>query len=402
MVGTCAALELRLRGYEVTLLDRRAPGQEASYGNAGLIQREAVEPYSMPRDWRSLLTIALNTGPHVHYHLQGLLSAAPQLLAYWKASAPARHLAISHDYQKLIAACIREHQRFIELASAGDLVRRDGLRVVYRTGGALDKARRSARRVSTIYGVRFNELDSHALAIAEPSFTSDLAGAVHWLDTWNVTDPGALVARYAALYQQLGGQVVLGDATTLRPIPLGWQVRSSKGFLQAEHVVLALGAEMRPLTRRLGYSWPLFEKRGYHRHFEQGAKVNVPTLDEERGYVIAPVAQGLRITTGAEIAKLGAPSTPRQLLSAEKSARSMLYLGTAVESEPWVGNRPCCADMKPVIGMAPAHRGLWVNCGHGHQGFTLGPASARLLADLIDGSTPFVPAEAFSPQRFSA
>jgi len=57
MVGTCSALELQLRGHSVTLLDRRSPGQEASYGNAGVIQREAVEPYAMPRDWRWLFSI---------------------------------------------------------------------------------------------------------------------------------------------------------------------------------------------------------------------------------------------------------------------------------------------------------------------------------------------------------
>ena len=46
MVGTCTALHLQQRGYEVVLVDRRAPGLETSLGNAGLIQREAVEPYA--------------------------------------------------------------------------------------------------------------------------------------------------------------------------------------------------------------------------------------------------------------------------------------------------------------------------------------------------------------------
>ena len=48
-VGTCTALHLAFRGYEVTLVDRREPGRETSYGNAGIIQREAVEPYAFPR-----------------------------------------------------------------------------------------------------------------------------------------------------------------------------------------------------------------------------------------------------------------------------------------------------------------------------------------------------------------
>ena len=52
------------------------------------------------------------------------------------------------------------------------------------------------------------------------------------------------------------------------------------------------------------------------------------------------------------------------------------------------------------IGAAPRHKGLWFNFGHGHQGFTLGPAGARLLADLMEGQTPYTDAAGFSPSRF--
>lgn len=403
MVGTCAALELQLRGHHVTLLDRRAPGQEASYGNAGVIQREAVEPYAMPRDWRTLLSLALRRGLEVNYHLGGLLSAWPQLLRYWQASEPARHRAIGREYAGLIAHCTDEHARLMRLAGAEDLVRREGLRLVYRSERAFDRALLDSERLARDYGIRFAALDRGGLAKAEPAFRLPLAGAVHWLESWSVRDPGALVERYVSLFLQRGGRILRGDAASLRPSAAGWQVQTNEGAVQAAQAVLALGAWMGPHARQLGYRWPLFVKRGYHRHFSGGATVNVPTLDAERGYVLAPQRRGLRITSGAEIARLHAPPTPRQLDGAEAEARQLLDLGHAVEREAWLGSRPCCADMKPIIGAAPRHRGLWVNCGHGHQGFTLGPASARLLADLMErgaGCTPYTKAEAFSPERF--
>ena len=102
MVGTCSALELQLRGHRVTLVDRVAPGRETSYGNAGVIQREAVEPYAMPRDWPTLFSAALRLGLDVNYHFDGLMSAWPQLRRYWQASAPAQHLLISQQYASLI------------------------------------------------------------------------------------------------------------------------------------------------------------------------------------------------------------------------------------------------------------------------------------------------------------
>jgi len=400
MVGTCAALELQLRGHSVTLLDRRSPGQEASYGNAGIIQREAVEPYAMPRDWHALLTVAFRRGLDVNYHVSGLQSAWPQLWQYFLASAPSRHRAISRQYAGLIAHATSEHGRLIALARAEDLVRRDGLRLIYRTERALGRALQHSHRLKNDYGIGFTAQSAQDLSAAEPAFRIPLAGAVHWLESWSVSDPGALVERYAALFQQSGGRLLQGDANSLRSNKQGWQVETSEGPVQAGHAVLALGPWAGGFVRRLGYRWPLFVKRGYHRHYVGGDTVNVPTLDAERGYVLAPQQRGLRITSGAEIARQDSPPTPRQLDGAEAEARQLMDLGNAVESEPWLGCRPCCADMKPIIGAAPQHPGLWVNCGHGHQGFTLGPASARLLADLIEGCTPYTSAEAFSPTRF--
>ena len=84
MVGTCTALHLQQRGFEVTLVDRRAPGQETSFGNAGIIQREAVEPYAFPREAGFVLNAALGRGAEVHWHARGLWQMGGALLRYFK------------------------------------------------------------------------------------------------------------------------------------------------------------------------------------------------------------------------------------------------------------------------------------------------------------------------------
>jgi D-amino-acid dehydrogenase len=130
--------------------------------------------------------------------------------------------------------------------------------------------------------------------------------------------------------------------------------------------------------------------RGYHRHFAGGAPLARPLFDTENGYVMAPMARGIRITTGAELTGYDAPASPVQLGRAERFARELIDLGNSVDPEPWFGTRPFLADMLPVIGEAPGHPGLWVNFGHGHQGFTLGPATGRLLAEMLVGETPAI------------
>lgn len=400
MVGTCAALELTLRGHAVTLVDRRAPGQETSYGNAGLIQREAVEPYAFPRDWDSVLSIVLQRKPDVHYHLAGLVNAAPQLARYWTHSAPANHRRISREYSPLIQQSTSEHERLMAGTDAHHLVRRDGFRAVFHTGAALQKAAERAVRLQREYGVEHVLLDAAGLGRAEPALRVPLAGAIHWTQPWSVSDPGALVEAYARLFQQRGGRLVVGDAMTLKPSAKGWGVETDEGFVDAAQAVIALGPWAGRLTRSLGYRFPLFVKRGYHRHYSGGDRVSLPMLAAERGFVLAPMERGLRITSGAEIAGLDAGGSPVQLDAAEKVVRGFMDLGQAVEGEPWRGARPCSADMKPVISAAPRHAGLWFDFGHGHQGFTLGAVSARLVADLIDGFVPFIDPAGFSALRF--
>ena len=400
MVGTCTALQLALRGHSVALVDRRAPGKETSYGNAGIIQREAVEPYAFPRAWSTVLDVARKRGMDADYHWRALPSIVSPLARYWHASAPSRYAPIARDHRRLIEHCLNEHQALIAASSAGALVRKEGYRLAFRSQAAMDGMADRAVVLQAQHGIRHALLDSDALARAEPGLRRRLAGAVHWLDPWSVSDPGALVQRYADRFIALGGHVAEGDAATLTQRAGGWQVQTAGGPLTARHAVIALGPWAKELTATLGYKLPLFVKRGYHRHYRAGPGLRLPLLDAERGFVMAPMAQGMRLTTGAEFARLGAPSTPVQLEKVERAARELIDLPKPVEAEPWLGNRPCTVDMKPVIGPAPRHAGLWFNFGHAHQGFTLGPVSGRLMADMIEGKTPFVDPTPYSPLRF--
>jgi D-amino-acid dehydrogenase len=54
------------------------------------------------------------------------------------------------------------------------------------------------------------------------------------------------------------------------------------------------------------------------------------------------------------------------------------------------------ADGRPFIGACPID-GLWLNCGHGHLGWTMAVGSARILADTLIGKSPEIDAAAFSP-----
>lgn len=400
MVGTCTALHLQQRGFDVVLVDRRAPGQETSFGNAGLIQREAVEPYAFPREPGFVFNAALGRGAEVHWHAQGLWQMAGSLWAYFKNSHPQPHARATEAYSRLIAHATHEHGQLIDAAGAHDLVSREGFRFVFRTAEAFDQAAQRAERLHARFGVNSRVENTAHLAQAEPALRPSLAGAVHWLDPWAVSHPGALVQRYADLFVARGGRVLSGDAASLQPRGAGWSVQTTEGRVDAQQAVLALGPWADGLIRTLGYRFPLFIKRGYHQHYHAPAQLHQPVLDAERGYVLAPMLRGLRLTTGAEFAPIDALPTPVQLVKAEALARELLDLGEPLPEPPWLGARPCTADMLPVMGPAPRHRGLWFNFGHAHQGFTLGPVAGRLLAEMVSAEPPLLDPAPYRPARF--
>jgi D-amino-acid dehydrogenase len=404
IVGVSVALHLQMRGKATVLVDRRGPGEETSHGNAGLIQREGVFPHAFPQGLVDLLRYGRNDRTDMHYHLAALPVIAPFLAQYWWHSRPARYEAIVRSYAPLIAASIAEHAPLIELAGAGHLIAKQGWYQLYRDPAKRDLAFANAERLTREFGVGHETLTGTAMVDREPGIGAQLSGAVHWTDPWNIRDPGGLVRSYAALFERLGGRFVTGDALGLVQHGSGWRLPVADGAIEAADAVIALGPWAGDLTSRLGYRLPLGVKRGYHMHYAQPEKVPLTNwvYDGDFGYLLTPMARGIRMTTGAEFALRDAVSTPVQVDRDEVQARRFFPgLGPRIDDTPWRGARPATPDMRPVIGLAPRHEGLWFAFGHAHHGITLGPATGRLIAEMMLGETTFIDATAFGVTRFS-
>jgi D-amino-acid dehydrogenase len=404
IVGICVALHLQKRGRSVTLVDRRGAAEETSFGNAGLIQREGVYPYGFPHDFGALLRYGLNRTIDAYYHPSALPRLAPFLLKYWQYSRPARHAEVARVYSKLIEHCVTEHEALAKDSGAESFLRRTGWIKVFRTERQFERRREEAERWQREFGISFKVYSQAQFQELEPHVAPVLVGALHWTDPVAVTDPQGLALSYLELFRKLGGAFAQGNAASLESSGEGWRVRTSKGAAEAPVAVIALGPWADVLTRALGYDLPLAVKRGYHMHYRAAgeATLNHPMLDTERGYFLAPMRRGVRLTTGAEFAHRDAIRTPVQLGRAEPIARDLFPLAERLDTEAWMGARPCTPDMLPIIGPAPRHRGLHFAFGHAHHGLTLGAVTGRLVAEMVTGEAPFVDPAPYSPERFAA
>lgn len=401
IVGVATAIHLQRRGWSVALIDRKEPGRETSYGNAGIIQSEALRPHPMPHDWHELANIAAGRTNAVRYRLSALPCHLGPLFRYWWHSFPARYALVAAAYAQIISCAAREHEYLIRESGASNLVRREGFRVLYLEQAALDAQVAAAEALREAHGVQFNVMTSRDLVQAEPALADAGVGALHWLEPWTASDPGELVSAYARLFTRLGGRVFRGEAQSLSEMGSGgWSVLTEDGPIEAEAAVIALGPWSPGLLKRFGYQFPMVRKRGYHQHYAGGGPLNLPLCDAANGYVLAPMTKGLRIATGAELAAPDSKPDLAQLKYAEQAARKLIDLGSPVDPEPWFGTRPCMPDMLPVLGRAPRQRGLWLHFGHGHQGFTLAPVTGRLIAELMSNDAPIVNPFPYRPERY--
>ena len=402
IVGTSIALHLAKRGLSVALIDRAGAGEGTSYGNAGVIEGNTIFPARFPADWAELLRIAFKRSPQANYHLAFLPHVAPWLAAFYAASQPSRVLETARLMRPLFAGAVSEHEALSVEAGAERYLHRNGWLKIYRTDRAFAGVGRELD-VARDFGIANVALDGDAARALEPSLAPVFRHAVHWTGAVSVSNPLALTRAYAARFAALGGLIFTGDARTLRRADAHWRIDTAAGPLEAGDVVIALGPWAPDLLGPLGIKLPLAVKRGYHRHFRArgNAALGRPILDAENGYCLAPMEQGIRLTTGVEFAARDAAPTPVQFDRLLPAARELFALGEPVEPQPWLGARPCFADSRPVIGRAPGQRGLWLAYGHGHWGLTLGAVTGRLIAEMMIGATPFCDPQPYSAERFT-
>ena len=403
MVGVASALALQQKGFQVTLLDRRAPGEETSYGNAGVIARSSLMPFNNPGLFSQMPTLLKNESASFRYRPQFLLHNLGWATRFL-ANARARVFQeTTTALDSLIKLSMAEHAQLLRASGAAHHMRDNGWLFLYRqasafAGGALGRERMAQCGVAT------EVLERDHIRQLEPALNPIFERALWIKDTWSVDNPGAVVKAYAELFRKQGGQCLQARIKTLEPLAGSrWRVvGDAGGAVEADRVVIALGPWSRNFMATLGVKVPMAYERGYHMHYVPPATGSIqrPVYDTAGAYVMSPMEQGLRITSGVELTDLDAPPNPLQLDLAEKAAREAIDLGERLEPTPWLGRRPTLPDSRPIIGAMPGQRNLWLAFGHQHIGFSTGPGTGAILAALMAGEASPIDASPFRAERF--
>jgi len=398
IVGVSVAHFLQRDGRRVVLIERGAPGAGTSYGNAGAVATGGVMPLGTPGlIWR-VPKMLLDPCSPLALRWRYLHRIAPWLFALICASSPQRVVAIARARAALAAGAEEAWRDLMRGSDVAELLRPHAWLEVYDSDAGFAETA-GERAMMTELGVPHEVIDADALRQLEPALApifrhGYLQGGAF------VANPGRVVEALAARFAAEGGTIFGAEARDLEPQSPGWRIATDGGVVKAAQVVIAAGAWSRPLVRRLGIDVPLDTERGYHAMLAPVTPgLSHPTYWGERGFVIAPMEQGLRLTTGVEFAGLDAPPDFRRIRRMIPLAQRML---PGLRPEPhslWLGYRPSLPDSKQVIGHAPGRADAFLAFGHGHLGLTLGPVTGRIVADLVAGRDPGLDLAPFRAER---
>jgi len=405
IVGVCNALALQRAGYRVSLIDRGTPGRETSYGNAGVLSESSVAVLNSPGLLKALPKLLLGRSNGLRYSPLFVVKRLGWMLRFLSHCTPRHWRAAARALRELQVLSLAQHKDWIAEAGVQDLLRHGGWMKVFRSEASF-AAYAAELALYDEVGVRYTVFDREQLRQIEPGLKPIYEKAVLFDDTCGVSNPAALTDAYLALFTAAGGIVVEGSVTSLRQHGNGWEVRfagADDSVLNGDGVVLAAGAWTAEIARWLGYDLPLGWERGYHLHLApaDGPQLNRAVNDMDGGFVIAPMQQGVRITSGVELTDRDAPPDYKQIRTSVAMAREAHDMKAELETEPWMGRRPTMVDSLPVIGPAPRHRGLWFNFGHQHVGLSMAPGSALAITAMVDGTSPPLDTTPFRAERFS-
>jgi D-amino-acid dehydrogenase len=402
IVGVSCASYLRREGHEVLILERDAPGEGTSKGNAGALSPGSCVPIAMPGVFGKIPGWLSDPEGPLTIQPRYFLRVFPWLVRFTLSARPARVAQIADGLRALHRHVYECYAPLAANAGCADLIHRSGTLAVYRSERAFQQSQ-SDWKIRLDRGGECRPVSGAELRDIEPALAPAFTHGMLLPDHGYLANPHRMVQALAAQFVADGGRIEKNAARALQRSGAGTMsvVLDDGRTLEAERVVLAAGAWSGRLLAPLGIRIPLETQRGYQVTIaDAGVVPRLPVSVSEGKYYATPMEGGLRVAGTVEFAGLEAPPVYRRARKLLEQVRE-LYPAVRVETfTEWMGHRPCLPDSMPAIGSPRGHPGLMLAFGHGHNGMTSGPVTGRLVADLVAGRKPFIDPAPYSPDRF--
>jgi D-amino-acid dehydrogenase len=401
VVGLSVASRLLQAGVSVTVIDAAAVAGAASWGNAGHIAIEQVEPLASWPMLRSAPRRLFSAGGALGLPVSQINRWLPFALRMAAASHPTRVEHGRAALRSLLAAALPAWQRLSEFVESRELVRETGHFVVWETAASAAAGLAAWRSVDT-GTARFHECDAEELRQLAQIMKHSPPGAIRFENTAQIADlprlgealRNSILARNGAIVHANARQVIDRQGSVS-------VVLENSASMDADFVVVAAGVDSRALLEPFCQPLPLIAERGYHLQMTEHRWPDLPpVVFEDRSLIVTCFESGLRAASFVEFSSAEAPPDPRKWQRLRQHVEA-LGLPCGAPARQWMGARPTLPDYLPAIGRLPDAPNILYAFGHQHLGLTLAAITGELVAQLAMQAPTQVNLKPFDIRRFA-
>ena len=410
LMGLTSAWFLGRLGYRVSVYETgQEVGLGTSYGNGGMLHASEANPWNHPGIFWEAMKMLGREDSALLIRPYAVARMLPWIWSFFRNSSSKKfrsNLEKNARLAKYSLDVLKEELVGLGLdfdyKAVGTLKIYSGLDAFNAASVVASEAKVMGTRSLVLSCSELTELEP-ALETASPN----LVGGIYYPDDVS-GDANKFCKTLAAACRKAGISILRNSEVNEIVIQndrfSGLRVKGE--IVAGESCIVTAGCGSKNLVQELGINLPVEPVKGYSITLTMEGWNNcpkIPVIDEFRHAAVCPLGSRLRIAGTAEFAGFNADMTPGRVNNLLDVCRALYPFGDIpndfANASPWFGFRPMTPDGVAVVSRTDL-KGLYLNTGHGHLGWTMAPGSARLLADIVSNSTTKIPENDYRLSRF--
>lgn len=403
IVGLCSAYYLNKEGHQVTVIDKADITSGASFVNAGYITPSHIIPLASPGMIAQGIKMMFNSASPFYMKPRLDMDFLKWSWYFHKSSTKAK---VEKAIPVIKEINLISRELFTDIKKSGDLgdfqLERKGLLMLYKTEASYLHEKEVADRAGFL-GLEVSYLDKNELAQIEPKVQIDAEGAIHY-ECDGHTTPTEFMPKMLNYLKSMG--VVICTNEEVIDIKNDNEhiktVITDKNSFEPDEVVLAAGSWSGELSKKLDLKLPLQAGKGYRINVARETGISMPAILMEAKMAVTPMNGFTRLAGTMEFSGINNLIRKERVMAIANGAKSFypdLEINNEEIENAKTGLRPVSPDGLPYIGKSKNFKNLTIATGHAMMGWSLGPATGKLVSQIVDGKKTTMRITAFSPER---
>lgn len=402
IVGLCSAYFLQKEGCEVTVIDKSDITSGASFVNAGYITPSHIVSLAAP----GIITKGLKW----MFDASSPFYVKPRfdsdfLKWAWSFKKSATKSKVEKAIPIIKDINLLSRELYENFKSSDDLhfhYEHKGLLMAYQTDSAGEAEWHVGQRAIK-EGLEVELLDRHGVEKLEPNSGIDVKGAVYYKCDAHSTPKEFMNAMVSCLKSN-GVTFLLNEEVkdiSIEANKISKLITNNREII-ADEIVLASGSWSPILSKNIGLNLLIQAGKGYRINVERETGIKIPTILLEKKVAVTPMNGFTRFAGTMEIAGINHKINPVRVEAIANAAQHYyrnLEITETEKSEATCGLRPVTPDGLPFIGKSNKCSNLTIATGHAMMGWSLGPATGKLVSEIIAAKKPSLNLIPFHPDR---